>query len=118
MIKLYYKYFEIIYITLGSEYMEYESKLISDDMDKLFEAILLLKDKDDCYRFFEDVCSIKELQTIAQRLHVAVLLKEKKTYTEIEKITGASTTTISRVNRCILYGADGYNRILQRMMED
>lgn len=96
--------------------MSYESKLQNKETDELFDAILLLKDKEECYRFFEDVCSIKELQAISQRLHVAQLLREKKTYTEIEKITGASTTTISRVNRCILYGADGYNLILDRKL--
>lgn len=98
--------------------MSYDSKLKNKEMDRLFKAILLLKDEEECYRFFEDICSIKELQAISQRLHVAELLRDKKTYTEIEKITGASTTTISRVNRCILYGAEGYNLILDRLREE
>lgn len=86
-------------------------------MDDLFRAILALETEEDCYRFFEDICTIKEIQSISQRLAVAKLLKEKKTYTEIEKQTGASTATISRVNRCLIYGADGYQRILKRLEE-
>lgn len=86
-------------------------------MDELFRAILALETEEDCYRFFEDICTIKEIQSISQRLAVAKLLKEKKTYTEIEKQTGASTATISRVNRCLIYGSDGYQRILERLEE-
>lgn len=95
----------------------YESKIKDPFVDELFKAILALETEDDCYRFFEDICTIKEIQSISQRLAVAKLLKEKKTYTEIEKQTGASTATISRVNRCLLYGADGYQRILKRLEE-
>ncbi len=97
--------------------MTYNSKLSSEFMDELFDAILLLKSREECYRFFEDICTIKELQSISQRLQVAKLLKENKTYHDIEEITGASTATISRVNRCIQYGADGYNVILDRINE-
>ena len=93
----------------------YKSKLKDEFVDELFRAILLLEDEEDCYRFFEDICTIKEIQSISQRFAVAKLLKEKKTYTEIEKLTGASTATISRVNRCLVYGADGYQRILRRL---
>ena len=78
-------------------------------MDEFFEAILMLKDKDECYRFFEDVCTVRELQSIAQRLEVAKLLRIRKTYNEIEQDTGASTATISRVNRTLHYGSDGYD---------
>ncbi|SFH88537.1 TrpR-related protein YerC/YecD [Tindallia magadiensis] len=95
----------------------YESKIKDSFVDELFRAILALETEEDCYRFFEDICTIKEIQSISQRLAVAKLLKEKKTYTEIEKQTGASTATISRVNRCLIYGSDGYQRILERLEE-
>ena len=87
--------------------MAYASKFKSKEIDGLFDAVLTLKDKDDCYRFFEDLCTINEIQAMAQRLQVAKLLNEKKTYSEIEQITGASTATISRINKCLVYGADG-----------
>jgi TrpR-related protein YerC/YecD len=95
--------------------MSYESKLKNKETDDLFKAILLLETEDDCYRFFEDICTIKELQAISQRFQVAKLLFQKKTYSEIEEITGASTATISRVNRCLIYGADGYQLIIKKM---
>ncbi len=95
--------------------MSYESRFQSEDIDELFEAILTLKDREDCYRFFEDICTINEIHSIAQRLQVAKLLSEKKTYTEIETLTKASTATISRINKCLVYGADGYKRVLERL---
>lgn len=95
--------------------MAYESKFKRADIDELFEAILLLENREDCYRFFEDICTINEIHSIAQRLQVAKLLSEKKTYSEIEEITKASTATISRINKCLVYGAEGYQRILERM---
>lgn len=95
--------------------MAYESKFKRDDIDELFRAILLLQDEEDCYRFFEDVCTVNEIHAIAQRLQVAKLLSEDKTYSEIESITKASTATISRINKCLVYGADGYKRILERL---
>lgn len=94
--------------------MSYESKLKNQETDDLFKAVLYLENQEECYRFFEDICTIKELQAIAQRFQVARLLDEKKTYNEIEEITKASTATISRVNRCLLYGADGYKLILNK----
>jgi TrpR-related protein YerC/YecD len=94
---------------------EYHSRLESKEVDELFEAILALENVEECYRFFEDICTINELQAIAQRLEVAKMLKEKKTYLDIADKTGASTATISRVNRCLNYGADGYNLILKRL---
>ena len=97
--------------------MSYDSKFKRADIDELFEAILLLEDQEDCYRFFEDVCTINELHAIAQRLQVAKLLSEKKTYSEIEELTKASTATISRINKCLVYGSDGYQRILGRMQK-
>ena len=95
--------------------MAYESKYRREDIDELFDGILTLRDREDCYRFFEDICTINEIHSIAQRLQVAKLLSEKKTYNEIEKVTKASTATISRINKCIVYGADGYRRILDRL---
>lgn len=95
--------------------MAYESKFKRKDIDELFQAILLLEDEEDCYRFFEDICTINEIHSIAQRLQVAKLLSEKKTYSEIEELTKASTATISRINKCLIYGSEGYQRILERM---
>ncbi|MCI5898717.1 MAG: YerC/YecD family TrpR-related protein [Anaerovoracaceae bacterium] len=98
--------------------MAYDSKLKSKETDALFQAILSLQTKEECYRFFEDICTIKEVQAISQRLHVAELLSQKKTYNEIEEITKASTATISRVNRCLSYGSDGYHIVLKRMNKE
>ena len=95
--------------------MAYESKYRREDIDELFDGILTLRDREDCYRFFEDICTINEIHSIAQRLQVAKLLSEKKTYNEIENVTKASTATISRINKCIVYGADGYRRVLDRL---
>jgi TrpR-related protein YerC/YecD len=95
--------------------MAYESRLKSPQADSLFEAILLLENVEECYRFFEDLCTVKEIQAIAQRLEVAKLLKSNKTYTEIEAETGASTATISRINRSLNYGADGYKVIFKKL---
>lgn len=92
-----------------------ESKIKSKELDLFFEAILRLQNIEECYMFFEDVATITEVKALAQRLHVAQLLKDKKTYSEIAEITGASTATISRVNRCLNYGSDGYNLILGRL---
>ena len=97
--------------------MAYDSKFKREDIDELFQAILLLENEEDCYRFFEDICTINELHSIAQRLQVAKLLSEKKTYSEIEELTKASTATISRINKCLTYGSDGYKRILERMQD-
>lgn len=93
------------------------SKLRDEHTDNLFEAILLLKNREECYNFFEDLCTIAEIKALAQRLEVAKMLREKKTYTDICDETGASTATISRVNRCLVYGADGYNLVLDRLEE-
>ena len=97
--------------------MAYESRFKREDIDELFKAILLLQDEEDCYRFFEDICTVNEIHAIAQRLQVAKLLSENKTYCEIENITKASTATISRINKCLVYGSDGYRRILERLAE-
>ncbi|NLY85531.1 MAG: TrpR-like protein YerC/YecD [Tissierellia bacterium] len=95
--------------------MEYNSKIKSKAVDEFFEAVLVLENLEECYRFFEDICTIKEIQAIAQRLEVAKLLKANKTYNEIEEETGASTATISRINRALNYGADGYNLVLRKL---
>jgi TrpR-related protein YerC/YecD len=94
------------------------SKIRDELTDSLFEAVLLLKNVDECYNFFEDVCTIAEIKAMAQRLEVAKMLRDGKTYTEICEKTGASTATISRVNRCLNYGADGYSLILNRLEEE
>jgi len=95
--------------------MAYNPKIKSEQVDELFEAILKLENKEECYRFFEDICTVKEIQAISQRLEVAKMLKADKTYNEIEETTGASTATISRINRALNFGADGYNLVLRRL---
>ena len=95
----------------------YESKLKSDDMDRLFKAVLTLRTTEECYMLFEDLCTISELKSFAQRLKVALLLKDKHTCHDISQSTGASTATISRIKRCLVYGSGGYEKILTRMAE-
>lgn len=90
----------------------------TEAVDHLFEAILLLKDKEECYTFFEDVCTVNELLSLSQRFEVAYMLREKKTYLDIAEKTGASTATISRVNRSLNYGKDGYDMIFARMEKE
>ena len=97
--------------------MSVNSRLVNPLTTQLFEAILLLENVDECYEFFEDLCTVNELHDISQRLQVAKMLKEKEKYEQIEDVTGASTATISRVKRCLTFGADGYATILQRMKE-
>ena len=84
-------------------------------VDHLFEAILCLKDKEECYTFFEDVCTINEILSLSQRFEVAHMLRQQKTYLDIAEKTGASTATISRVNRSLNYGNDGYDMVFARM---
>lgn len=91
-------------------------KDLSPELEEFFEAVLMLKTKEDCSKFFEDVCTVRELSSIAQRLEVAKLLRIRKTYNEIEKETGASTATISRVNRSLHYGAEGYDLVLDELI--
>ena len=93
-------------------------KIRTEEVDHLFEAILCLKNKEECYTFFEDVCTINELLSLSQRFEVARMLRQKKTYLEISEKTGASTATISRVNKCLVYGSDGYRRMLDRLKKD
>jgi TrpR-related protein YerC/YecD len=86
-------------------------------VDSLLDAILTLKDREECYAFFEDLCTVNELLSLSQRFEVAAMLKAKKTYLEIAEKTGASTATISRVNRSLNYGNDGYDLVFNRLKE-
>ena len=90
-------------------------KLRTEAVDFLFDAILSLKNKEECYVFFEDVCTINEILSLSQRFEVAKMLRDKKTYLEIAEKTGASTATISRVNRSLNYGNDGYDMVFKRI---
>ena len=90
-------------------------KIRTEAVDSLFEAILSLRDNEECYAFFEDVCTVNELLSLSQRFEVAKMLREKRTYLEIAEKTGASTATISRVNRSLNYGNDGYEMVFDRM---
>ncbi len=87
----------------------------TEAVDHLFEAILSLKDKEECYTFFEDVCTVNELLSLSQRFEVARMLRAQKTYLDIADKTGASTATISRVNRSLNYGNDGYDMVFSRI---
>lgn len=91
------------------------SKLREPAIDRLFEAFLQLRDVSECYGLFEDLCTVGELKAMAQRFAVAEMLDQGKTYEEITALTGASAATISRVNRCLHYGADGYRLALDRL---
>ena len=90
-------------------------KLKTDAVDHLFQAILCLKTPEECYDFFEDLCTVNELLSLSQRFEVASMLKDHKTYLEIAEKTGASTATISRVNRSLNYGSDGYDLVFDRL---
>lgn len=93
-------------------------KIRTETVDYLFSAILSLKDKEECYTFFEDICTINELLSLSQRFEVAKMLREKRTYLEIAEKTGASTATISRVNRSLNYGNDGYDMVFDRIEKE
>jgi len=87
------------------------------NLDFLFKAVLQLEDLEECYDFFEDLCTVQELKSLSQRIVVAKMLSEKSVYTDIVNETGASTATISRVNRSLQYGCDGYDRIFKRLKD-
>jgi len=95
--------------------MTYRPRWRNETTDQLFQAILLLENIDECYRFFEDVATINEIQELSQRLAVARMLKEGFIYEDIAQKTGASSATISRVKKCLNYGADGYQLVLQKL---
>ena len=90
-------------------------KIKTEAVDHLFEAVLTLMSPEECYSFFEDVCTVNELLSLSQRYEVAKMLREKKTYLDIAERTGASTATISRVNRSLNYGNDGYDMVFKRL---
>ncbi|MCC8081653.1 MAG: YerC/YecD family TrpR-related protein [Clostridiales bacterium] len=92
-------------------------KIRTEAVDHLFEAVLCLKDKEECYAFFEDVCTVNEILSLSQRYEVARMLREHRTYLDIAEQTGASTATISRVNRSLNYGNDGYDLVFDRLNE-
>lgn len=94
------------------------SKIKDKNLDDLFEAILSLKTQEECYAFFEDLCTVLELKSLSQRFQVAKMLNEHKVYSDIVSQTGASTATISRVNRSLNYGSDGYSIAFDRMKKD
>ena len=90
-------------------------RLRTDEVNALLEALLALKTTDEAYALLQDMCTVREMHEIAQRLQVARMLGEGEHYSRIQEVTGASTTTIARVNRCLHYGADGYRTVLRRM---
>ena len=94
------------------------SKLKELEVENLFEAILCLENMEECYNFFEDLCTITELRAMAQRFQVARMLDQGQIYSDIVRETGASTATISRVNKCLIYGTDGYRMVLDRAKDE
>jgi len=90
----------------------------SESVDRLFDAIMSLKDREECYAFFDDICTIKEITDMAQRLDTAFLIDEGISYQKISDRIGVSTATISRVSRCLNYGSGGYRAIIDRMKEE
>lgn len=90
-------------------------KIKTQAVDHLFDAILSLQNKEECYSFFEDLCTVNEILSLSQRFEVATMLRSHKTYLEIAEKTGASTATISRVNRSLNYGNDGYDLVFERL---
>ncbi len=92
--------------------------LKSDSIDRLFEAVMGLDSLEECYKFFEDLCTVKELRDMSQRLEAAILLYEGKNYLDIAEKVGISTATISRVSRCVNYGTGGYKAAIERLKKD
>ena len=93
-------------------------KIKTEPVDHLFDAVLCLESREECYRFFEDLCTVNELLSLSQRFEVATMLKDHRTYLDIAEKTGASTATISRVNRSLNYGNDGYDMVFTRLPEN
>ncbi len=98
--------------------MAMNNKLKDENLDFLFSAILKLETVEECYNFFEDLCTVPELKALSQRLHVARMLDSRRVYSDIVQETGASTATISRVNRSLNYGCDGYRIVFDRLDAD
>ncbi len=107
---------QMINILTGDEFMN--SKIKTPAVDQLFEAILTLKNEEECYLFFEDICTVNEILSLSQRFEVSRMLRNKNTYLEIADKTGASTATISRVNRSLNYGNDGYDMVFSRLKSE
>lgn len=95
----------------------YKPNIENEMIDGFFEALSLVDTREEYYRFFEDICTVGEINAIAQRLEVAKMLADEQTYTRIAEVTGASTATISRVKKCLNYGSDGYKLVLERLKE-
>ncbi len=95
----------------------YKPNIENKMIDGFFEALSLVDTREEYYRFFEDICTVGEINAIAQRLEVAKMLADEQTYTRIAEVTGASTATISRVKKCLNYGSDGYKLVLERLKE-
>ena len=93
----------------------YKPNIENEMIDGFFEALSLVDTREEYYRFFEDICTVGEINAIAQRLEVAKMLADEQTYTRIAEVTGASTATISRVKKCLNYGSDGYKLVLERL---
>ena len=110
---MYITYYNIEGLTVAMN-----EKLKTEQMDALFNAILSLKNLDECYAFFEDLCTVTELKSIEQRFEVAMMLSRGHVYGDVVRATGASTATISRVNRSLQYGAGGYSIVFDRLKED
>lgn len=98
--------------------MDYRYKIQNEQIDALFEAILSLESVEECYRFFDDLCTINELEAFGQRLLVAKMLFHKKTYQEIERDTGISAATISKISKTFTFGPGGYDLIIRRLGND
>lgn len=98
--------------------MNYRYKIQNEEIDKLFDAILKLETVEECYRFFDDLCTVNEIEAFGQRLAVAKMLYNKMTYQEIEKITGISAATISKISKSFSFGPGGYEMIIKRLQED
>jgi TrpR-related protein YerC/YecD len=95
--------------------MDYKFKVKNSEIDELFQAILHLENMEECYRFFDDLCTVNELEAFGQRLKVAKMISEGKTYHEIEEITGVSAATISKISKSISYGPGGYKLIIEKL---
>ena len=93
-------------------------KLKDSNVDFLFKAVLALENIDECYDFFEDLCTVTELKALSQRIVVAKMLSDKQVYSEIVSKTGASTATISRISKCYEYGSGGYKNVIEKLKEE
>lgn len=93
-------------------------KIDKEILKNFYKAVLTLKNEEECEKFFDDACTVQEIEAIAQRFHAACLLYDGKSYVDVNNITGISTATISRVNKCINYGDGGYKTVIERLRKD